>query len=79
VRTAQGDGEPPLVAEGEGDRPRRAEVMVSNRGGERRRRKVLVIDKRGCAVSTGGSWLRLSAEGLGSGARRRTRVRWAAR
>jgi hypothetical protein len=25
VRTAQGDGDPPLVAEGEGDRPRRAE------------------------------------------------------
>jgi hypothetical protein len=25
VRTAQGDGEPPLVAEGEGDRPWRAE------------------------------------------------------
>jgi hypothetical protein len=54
-------------------------AMVRNRGGKRRRRKDWVIDKRGCAVSTGGSWLRLSAEGSGRGARRRTRERWAAR
>jgi hypothetical protein len=40
-------------------------ATVSNRGGERRRRKVGGIDKRGCAVSTGGSWIRLSAEGDG--------------
>jgi hypothetical protein len=38
---------------------------VRTRGGERRRRKVGVIDTRGCAVSTGWSWLRLRAEGGG--------------
>jgi hypothetical protein len=45
-------------ATGRGER----RAMVSNRGGERRQRKVGVIDKRGCAVSTSGSWLRLRAE-----------------
>jgi hypothetical protein len=38
---------------------------VSTHGGERRRWKVEVIDKRGCAVSTGGGWQRLSTEGVG--------------
>jgi hypothetical protein len=36
-----------------------------DRGGERRRRKFGVVDKRGCKVSTGGSWLRLRADGGG--------------
>jgi hypothetical protein len=36
---------------------------VSNRGGEGGRQKVGVIDKRACAVSTGGGWLRYPGRG----------------
>jgi hypothetical protein len=57
VRKVEGDGEPQLVARARATGRGVWRGMVSNRGGERRRRKVGIIDKRGYAVSIGGSCL----------------------
>jgi hypothetical protein len=65
VWRAESDCEPPLVAEGDGDRPWSAEGNGEQPRGRATTRKVGVIDKRGARASTGGSWLRLSADGGG--------------
>jgi hypothetical protein len=63
---ARGAGKRRPNVGGRGGR-RRARVRTAegDRGGERQRRKFGVVDKRGCRVSTGGSWLPLRADGGG--------------